>query len=114
MLISLLAAAFAAIAPADTAQDVRYGYCMASEPDYGRYHLFSTVFRVPDGTYHVGVQNSFHSFAEAYDGRRFGAVSCGVTFSTWQQAEDDKNQWIARKRNLGHGVSLANWSYHGG
>lgn len=121
MLVSLITALALAHQPAadagvgSTVQPVRYGWCMASEPTYGRYHLFSSVFRVAEGTYHVGVQNSFLSFAQAYDGRAYGVpASCSVTFSTWQEAEDDKNQWMARKRSLGHGVSWTNWSYHGG
>lgn len=115
MLVSILVALAAASGPSapPAAQNVSYGYCMASEPDYGRYHLFSTVFTVRSGTYHVGVQNSFHSFAEAYDGRDYGSVTCGVSYSSWQEAEDDKNEWMARHRRDGDGVSLAQWSYRG-
>ena len=115
MIVSLLTAIVAGFGPSApvAAQDVSYGYCTASEPDYGRYHLYSTVFRVRAGTYHVGVQNSFHSFAEAYDGRDYGSVTCGVSYSSWQEAEDDKNEWMARHRRSGHGVSLAQWSYRG-
>ncbi len=71
------------------------------------------MFQVEAGTYHVGVQNSFLSFAPAHDGRAFGFVSCGVTFGSWQEAEDSKNAFIAQRRNAGDGVSLANWAYYG-
>ena len=97
----------------DQAQDMRFGWCMASEPTYGRYHLVSTVFRLPAGVYHVGVQNSFLAFAEADDGRDFGFVSCSVTYEERQEAEDDRNQFIADRRRADHDVATARWRYHG-
>lgn len=113
-ILALIGAAAALPVPASTAgQDVSYGYCKASEPDYGRYHVFTTVFQVPVGTYHVGVQNSFRAFAEAYDGRAFGSVSCSISYDNWQEAEDDKNQWMARHRRDGQDVRLARWAYRG-
>ena len=117
MVISILALiGAAAVLPASAptgGQDVSYGYCKASEPDYGRYHVFSTVFEVPTGTYHVGVQNSFRSFVEAYDGRSYGSAMCSVSFDSWQDAEDDKNEWMGRHRRDGHDVRWARWSYRG-
>ncbi|HEV2081826.1 MAG TPA: hypothetical protein VGR32_05150 [Brevundimonas sp.] len=115
MFMPLLAAAIAGLAsPAADARSEDYRFCKASEPDYGRYHLYSTVFAVPDGTYHVGIQNSFYSFANAYDGREFGtSVICFGPYDTWQEAEDQKNAYIAQNRRDGHEVSLAQWAYYG-
>lgn len=117
MVISILALIGAAAALAVSApvagEDVSYGYCRASEPDYGRYHVFTTVFEVPAGTYHVGVQNSFRAFAEAHDGRAFGSVSCSISYDSRQDAEDDKNEWMARHRRDGHDVRVARWAYRG-
>ncbi|GAA0870296.1 hypothetical protein GCM10009116_21320 [Brevundimonas basaltis] len=115
MLVPILAAVVAASAPsaAPAAQEMQFGYCKASELNYGRYHLFSTVFQVPYATYHVGVQNSFDAFAGAYDGRTFGSAICSINYDSWQEAEDAKNRWIARHRQDGHAVALARWSYRG-
>lgn len=114
MLLPLLAVAFVGFAaPAVETRNDDYRFCKASEPNYGRYHLYSTVFRVPDGTYHVGIQNSFYSFATAYDGRAFGTPVCFGPYDTWQEAEDQKNAYIAQNRRDGHGVSLAQWAYYG-
>ena len=115
MLISLLVAAVSVLSThgADVRSD-DYRFCKASEPNYGRYHLYSTVFSVEDGTYHVGIQNSFYSFANAYDGREFGAsVICFGPYDTWQEAEDQKNAYLTQNRRDGHDVSLARWAYSG-
>lgn len=114
MIITLLAAALSAATPGPEVRSDEYRFCKASEPNYGRYHLYSTVFAVPDGTYHVAIQNSFYSFATAYDGRDFGAsVICFGPYDTWQEAEDQKNAYIAQNRRDGHDVSLARWAYYG-
>lgn len=94
-------------------QERTYGYCQVSEPHYGRYYVFSSVFTVRAGTYHVGVQNSYLSHVQAFFGRPVSSTICGVNYDSWQEAEDARNEHMARLRSQGVELVFTNWSYGG-
>ena len=90
-----------------------YAYCSAGERDYGRVYYISTVFKVQRGIYHVGVQNSFNSHLDARAAKNLAGASCGVSYDSYQEAEDNRNDWIARLRRNGTTVHSVPWSYRG-
>lgn len=107
-----LAATFAAPLQAD---DFDYRYCSASlRSDNGSMtYVYSTVFRVESGTYHVGIQNSYTSRIQAeYSG--WDGTICMGPYDSWQEAEDSRNDDMASSRDrLGFAVHSLQWAYYG-
>lgn len=108
----VLAAVFAAPAQAD---DYDYRYCSASlrSDSGGMTYVYSTVFRVESGTYHVGIQNSFTSRIQAeYTG--WDGTICMGPYDSWQEAEDSRNDDMASSRDrFGFAVHSVQWAYRG-
>lgn len=90
-----------------------FGYCtvkIGSSTELKE--VVSSVFRVKAGTYHIGVQNSFRDYVSAnYDD--VSSPTCHTTIETYQEAADDRSNWIAKLRRDRWTVFTVNWSYRG-
>ncbi|AXY57937.1 hypothetical protein CDG60_16035 [Acinetobacter chinensis] len=95
--------------------DVRYGYCSTS---YGEstnpHYVVSSVFRIKNGIYHVGVQNSFRSYVNAEFGTLSDSPNCSILYASYQEAADKRNDEISQIRNrFEFPVHTVHWSYYG-
>ena len=100
---------FAASVQADV-----FHWCYVDERDYGRYVYYSTVFRVKDFTYAVGIQNSFGSHIDArFNPRNSDTAHCMGPYDSYSEAVDELNDDIAGRRRGGKSVTLTHWAYQG-
>lgn len=95
--------------------DVRYGYCStrygeSTDPQY----VVSSVFRIKNGIYHVGVENSFRSYVNAEFGTLSDSPNCSILYASYQEAADKRNDEISQIRNrFNWKAHTVRWSYHG-
>ena len=95
--------------------DIHYGYCSTS---YGEstnpQYVVSSVFRIKNGIYHVGVQNSFRSYVNAEFETLSDSPNCTIVYSSYQEAADKRNDEISQIRNrFEFPVHTVHWSYYG-
>lgn len=86
-----------------------FGYCtVRTGSKTERAHVVSSVFKVKDGTFAVGVQNS-----PLLCTRKFRRRSRLVTRLSYQEVADSSNAWVGRLRSDGLIVYTVSWSYRG-
>lgn len=90
-----------------------YAYCSTSFGESTNLKwVVSSVFRVKAGTYHVGVRNSFSSYIKAEFGEPNSPI-CSVTFDSYQEAQDSRNDQIGDLRRRDWTVYTVHWAYRG-
>ena len=92
----------------------QYGYCSTS---YGEStnlkYVVSSVFKIRNDVYHVGVENSFRSYVNAEFGALSDSPNCSIRYDSYQDAADERNDLISEYRNEGKDFRTVHWSYRG-
>lgn len=91
-----------------------YGFCDVSLGEGSELkRVVSSVFPVDSETYHVAVQNSFYAYVKANFEDARASASCFTTISSYQKADDRRNEFIGNLRSKEYTVHTVTWSYAG-
>lgn len=91
-----------------------YRHCVLSKSPYGNPSFYSSVFRVPADTITNGIENDFASYVAArHDPDAMSGAICFGPFETFQEADNNRNEIMARDRRNGKAIVSTRWAYRG-
>lgn len=91
-----------------------YRHCVLSKSPYGNPSFYSAVFRVRTDTITNGIENDFASYVAArHDPDAISGAICFGPFETYQEADNSRNEIMARDRRNGKNIVSTLWAHRG-